>query len=86
MDVSSGLLCFIGGRTVDSTDKMTTCEVYFGFFIKTSRQCLQSVMNDHLNDLGIYTDLPKVRSVVMLHSLCRANKNISGWLTLNMET
>jgi len=35
--------------------------------------------------LGIYAELPKVRSVVTLHSLSKTNQTISAWLTVNME-
>jgi len=43
-------------------------------------------MNEHLNHLGIYTDLTKFQSVVMLHPISRAKKIILGLLTVNMET
>jgi len=49
-----------------------------------SNHSLQSVMNEHLNHLEIYTNIPKFRSALILHRISTAEKIISGWLTVNM--
>jgi len=56
-ELSSGLLSwFIGGRTADNpeiTDQYSLLQSLQG----TSSHCLQSVMNEQQNHLGIYTAL-----------------------------